>query len=153
MSTDLNICTLCSCLQLNRGTILHLPQLHQATHMTYLLQLLQMEAIANEVKSGQEAFSYANIVPSPQNSRNYSPGKAKGRIFNTSIEVGCDLERYDLPPVGEVDHSRGMCYCYKCSCGKHLCPAVARTKIRALSSTYRSNYSNEFRRHRATPSK
>lgn len=65
----------------------------------------------------------------------------------------CDLDLLDLPPVGEVDHPRGMCYCYRCTCGRHICPGGWKGGATALSSTFRSLYKKDYRTPHTSASK
>lgn len=50
----------------------------------------------------------------------------------------------DLPPVGEMDHSIGICYCQFCTCGEHICPGMYKKSRKYLASSLKSLYKNDF---------
>ncbi|CAG9317788.1 unnamed protein product [Blepharisma stoltei] len=56
----------------------------------------------------------------------------------------CDLDTIDIPPVGEINHRNGNCYCYLCSCGEHLCPSLTPRDRPWSKAMYSSIYQKEF---------
>ena len=61
----------------------------------------------------------------------------------------CEID--SLPPVGELSHKEGCCYCYLCSCGKHACPSQARYSLPATKRNYHTSYRNDFPQKRFSP--
>jgi hypothetical protein len=57
----------------------------------------------------------------------------------------CFLDNADLDFVTEVDHMLNYCYCFKCTCGKHLCPRQSPKGY--PKSTFKSYYQQNFKRH------
>jgi len=58
----------------------------------------------------------------------------------------CPLEAEDIPPVGEVEHCVGYCYCHNCKCGQHICPGVALRTELSPSLMWTTSYRQNFRR-------
>lgn len=65
----------------------------------------------------------------------------------------CALESLVLQPVGTSDHYLERCYCYLCTCGKHVCPADLRKAAGSPHVKFEeSNYKHEFTGREAKPS-
>ena len=58
--------------------------------------------------------------------------------------MSTECKLLEAPPVGEMNHSLGLCYCHLCSCGEHICPGDAHKNQRYLKSALISNYKKEF---------
>ena len=57
--------------------------------------------------------------------------------------LDCPLNAEHFPPIGEIDHKVGRCYCYLCTCGIHICPMAyqrARLNQTFTATSYRSDY-------------
>lgn len=50
----------------------------------------------------------------------------------------------EVPPIGEMNHGLGLCYCQLCDCGEHVCPADINKNQHYLKSAIRSNYKKDF---------
>lgn len=62
---------------------------------------------------------------------------------DASAASECPLSDPHFPPIGEIDHKVGRCYCYLCTCGSHLCPMAfqqARFSQNLSTSCYRAEY-------------
>lgn len=64
----------------------------------------------------------------------------------------CPVTNPDLPPVGEMEHFVERCFCYLCTCGKHICPKVQRRRTTS-SSMYATNYRVDYSRKSGEASK
>ena len=70
----------------------------------------------------------------------------------SSGSSACPVTNPDLPPVGEMEHLVERCFCYLCTCGKHVCPRAH--KQRAISaSMYATNYRVDYARKSGEASK
>lgn len=82
-----------------------------------------------------------------------------GQVLRTRIRGGlssnalpCPVTNPDLPPVSEMEHMVDRCFCYLCTCGKHICPRAL--KQRAISaSMYATNYRVDYARKSGEASK
>ena len=54
----------------------------------------------------------------------------------------CFLE--EVPPMGEMNHGIGLCYCHLCTCGEHKCPGDYNKNQRYLKSSMVSDYKKNF---------
>lgn len=82
------------------------------------------------------------------------PLEARSRSQPRLKPVQCALDSLVLQPVGTSDHYLERCYCYLCTCGKHICPADLRKEAgspRVKASE--SNYQHEFTGREAKPSR
>jgi hypothetical protein len=68
------------------------------------------------------------------------------RTLSLTMEDSCALNEVDIPLVGEVDHSINKCFCYLCSCGKHICPGDYRTRHAGVKLSMASTYKKNFNR-------
>ena len=64
----------------------------------------------------------------------------------------CPMNNHNLPPVGVMEHFVARCYCFLCTCGKHVCPAAARKRTEIVKSMYATNYKVEYYRKHGAPS-
>ena len=58
-----------------------------------------------------------------------------------------------LPPVSEVNHSIGACYCHLCTCGEHLCPGDKLKTSKYLPSSLKSIYKQDYQKKKRIASK
>jgi hypothetical protein len=50
----------------------------------------------------------------------------------------------DAPPIGEMNHNLGNCYCHLCTCGEHKCPGDNSRVKKYLPSVLASNYRKDY---------
>ena len=60
--------------------------------------------------------------------------------------MSCELAAGDFPPLGELAHKEGYCFCYLCTCGSHICPSnppqfLSKPKLNYTS--YQSDFSKK----------
>lgn len=48
------------------------------------------------------------------------------------------------PPVGEMNHGIGLCYCQMCTCGEHKCPGDYLKNQKYLHSALTSIYKKDY---------
>ena len=58
--------------------------------------------------------------------------------------MSIDCKMQEMPPIGEMNHNLGNCYCHLCTCGKHICPGDNLKTQKYTASALTSNYQKEF---------
>ncbi|CAG9320839.1 unnamed protein product [Blepharisma stoltei] len=66
-------------------------------------------------------------------------------------ETGCALDDPKLPPVNEMEHTVGQCYCYLCTCGKHKCPGEYKPNTKFAMAQFSTNYKIEYYKKKRFP--
>ncbi|OMJ74668.1 hypothetical protein SteCoe_26346 [Stentor coeruleus] len=61
----------------------------------------------------------------------------------------CKLLSEDFPPISELDHIQGNCFCYLCTCGIHKCPSL--NTYQRPSPKLLSSYQHGFNHKQVTP--
>lgn len=64
--------------------------------------------------------------------------------------MSSDCAILNTPPVGEMCHEVGHCYCHLCTCGEHKCPGNYNKNIKYLKSAMRSTYKKEYTKKKST---
>lgn len=65
------------------------------------------------------------------------------------MEERCKLLSEDFPPISELDHIQGNCFCYLCTCGIHKCPSL--NTYQRPSPKLLSSYQHGFIRKKTIP--
>ena len=56
------------------------------------------------------------------------------------LTIECPLLNPKLPPVTDMEHNLQNCFCYMCTCSKHICPGDYRLKAINPSNHFKTNY-------------
>ena len=67
------------------------------------------------------------------------------------MNILCYLDREDIPPIGELEHIKGRCFCYLCTCGQHKCPSIL--QYQKQSAKVNSSYKQKFTGRQSVPPK
>ena len=57
----------------------------------------------------------------------------------------CELNRKDILPLCDYEHTTGDCYCYLSTCGQHQCPGVYKRKLITTRSHFSTSYKQNFK--------
>ena len=67
-------------------------------------------------------------------------------FIKKKTSIACELNRNDIPPLCDYEHTTGDCYCYLCTCGQHQCPGEYKRKIITTRSHFSTSYNHDFKK-------